>query len=391
MPQFSIDIEALSPLAFPERKPGVQFRRSLPYVPGAALYGALAAQLARSLDSEQFGKVLRTIRCHNAYPIYAGDDWVRPLPQTALREKSAPTQKLTPEEQLIVIDSLYERVCWEEQQPLALIYSPTDNTGRPYEAVGRVFYTKRGQTIERREVTQRVLTRVAINRRRGVAEDRQLYSPMVISEMSHPSTQSPAPTRFRGSIITADSSIKTAFSNISQIGGRQTTGIGAVRITFGDELVDTRHALMKRIEQMNAQFSNVAAAIAALGGQSWSIAPRSIFTISLLSDAILLDDGWIPASVLSANQLKEATGIQARLLHAFASTTTVGGWNIIWQRPKPTNVAVTMGSVFVFQSDKQLSDSDCDALLLLQEQGVGERRSEGYGQVLICDPFHLEQ
>ena len=44
-----LTIEALGPLAFPERKPGVQFRSSLPYVPGAAIYGALGMLLGPQL------------------------------------------------------------------------------------------------------------------------------------------------------------------------------------------------------------------------------------------------------------------------------------------------------------------------------------------------------
>ncbi|KPV53214.1 hypothetical protein SE17_10960, partial [Kouleothrix aurantiaca] len=67
-----ITIEALSPLAFPERKPGVQFRSSLQYVPGAAIYGALGMLLGKALDAEAFGKLFREIRCHNAYPIVQG-------------------------------------------------------------------------------------------------------------------------------------------------------------------------------------------------------------------------------------------------------------------------------------------------------------------------------
>ena len=43
---------------------------------------------------------------------------------------------------------------------------------------------------------RRVLTRVAINRRRGTAEDQRLYSPLVLSEVSRGQ-----PTQFRGSVF----------------------------------------------------------------------------------------------------------------------------------------------------------------------------------------------
>jgi CRISPR-associated protein Csx10 len=40
-----LHITARSPLAFAQTKPGAQFRESLPYVPGATIYGALGRLL----------------------------------------------------------------------------------------------------------------------------------------------------------------------------------------------------------------------------------------------------------------------------------------------------------------------------------------------------------
>jgi CRISPR-associated protein Csx10 len=48
-----------------------------------------------------------------------------------------------------------------------------------------------------------------------------------------------------------------------------------------------------------------------------------------------------------------------------------------------------MGSVFVFQARSSLTLDDCARLAQLQGAGIGERRAEGYGQVRICDAFHL--
>ena len=75
-----LTITAEGPLAFPERRFGEQFRASLGYVPGGAIYGALGFH---TFDAARF----RALRCHNAYPIAPGDPWSRPLPLSALQPK----------------------------------------------------------------------------------------------------------------------------------------------------------------------------------------------------------------------------------------------------------------------------------------------------------------
>jgi CRISPR-associated protein Csx10 len=89
--------------------------------------------------------------------------------------------------------------------------------------------------------------------------------------------------------------------------------------------------------------------------------------------------------------LKEATGIEATLLRSFTMTKNVGGWNVSWSLPKPTNLAVMMGSLYVFQSKYKLEDKHFDQLEFLERNGIGERRTEGYGQVRVCDEFHVRE
>jgi CRISPR-associated protein Csx10 len=383
----SFDLEALAPLTFPERKPGVQFNASLPYVPGAALFGALG-QVFGAQDSFD-AALLRAIRCHNAYPARQNDAWVRPLPATAIQPKGADAGEH-------VADSLYARVCWERQQPPALIYAPTDADGRPWEAVGQKFYTLSDGRLRYRSVQQRVLTRVAINRQRGTAQDQRLYSLLAIRETTEVETEDGArraPARFRGSIaLPADArdAVIKALDQVTHLGGRQTSGLGAVRIEASSTApsADEARQVLQRVNAMTQRFQEQARLYADLGGSPWPIT-GSIFTVNLLADAILLEDGWLPTQELSAEQLQALTGIEATLLRAFTTTRTIGGWHVLWQRPKPTSVAVAMGGVYVFQTDRPLSEEDCRRLARLQLDGIGERRTEGYGQVRVCDEFHL--
>ncbi len=402
-----LQIEALAPLAFPERKPGTQFNSSLPYIPGAAIYGALGAWFnAQGIYDEA---LFRVLRCHNAYPARVVDDmwdsWVRPLPTTAIQPKGSDEENVKPH------DSLYERICWEHQEPTALIYAPTDDDGRPWEAASAKFYALHESVLyHASQVQQRVLTRVAINRQRGTAEEGRLYSPLAISEVtlqklprqkllvqestSKESTYHKEPTRFLGSLIVPDAATETitaALAGITHLGARQTSGLGAVAIVTPDLSTDSEDAaaIQGRSTLMTQRFQAQAALYAALGGTSWEPTATTIFTINLLSDTILLDHGWLPTQAFSPQLLKEATGIEATLLRSFTTTKTVGGWQVLWQRPKPTAVALAMGGMFVFQAKQPLDEKDCQRLTTLQHDGIGERRAEGFGQIRICDEFHV--
>ncbi|WP_322489673.1 type III-B CRISPR module-associated Cmr3 family protein [Chloroflexus sp.] len=385
-----LEIEALAPLAFPERKPGTQFNRSLDYIPGAAIFGALGQILGKNPANLP---LLRAIRCHNAYPAYQGDLWVHPLPATVIQPKG--DEK--------AFDSLYQRVCWEQQQPAALIYAPTSSDGRPWEAAGAKFYSLRDNAIAFRKVQQRMQTRVGINRRRGIAQDERLYTVLAIretmllesssqhSDQNHGLTKDTlVPTRFLGSLVIPDGAHHTvvdALHKITHLGGRQTTGLGAVAIrTLSPE--ETSENLLERIDAMTKRFRQQAKLYQDLGGNPWSINGH-IFTVNLLSDAILLEDRWIPTQEFSTAQLKAITGIEATLIRSFTTTKTVGGYHTQWHRPKPTNIAVSMGSVYVFKTKTPLETKDIEKLAALQHDGIGERRQEGYGQVRICDEFHL--
>lgn len=380
LPQLlKLRITARSPLAFARRKPGTQFQASLGYIPGAALYGALGQWFGQH---EKFDSTLfRAIRCHNAYPAHPDDSWVYPLPATAIQPKGQEE-----EDKSELSDSLVARICWEYQQPTALIYAPTDEDGRPFESAGGSFCNR--TDFQSYRVPQRVLTRVAINRRRSTAEPSRLYSPMVLSEV-----MSNRPTSFIGSVVVFHdtSDMQQALQEVTHVGGRQTTGLGAISIE--PTLIDTEpwQTIQQRVARLTEQFQQQITLYSKLGGQAWEIADETIFTVNLIADAILYEQGWLPTNELSAQLLQEYTGIKAQLLRSFTRTGLAGGWNVVWQRPKPTTITTTMGSVFVFHARRPLDTAAYQRLAQLQLDGIGERREEGYGQVRICDEFHLQE
>ena len=98
----------------------------------------------------------------------------------------------------------------------------------------------------------------------------------------------------------------------------------------------------------------------------------------------------MPTMVLTTEMLREATGVvddSLKLLRAYASYDYRGGWNTGQRLPKDTDLVTRMGSVWVFQVDNLAPW--LGPLADMEVRGVGERTAEGFGEVVICDAFHV--
>jgi CRISPR-associated protein Csx10 len=122
---------------------------------------------------------------------------------------------------------------------------------------------------------------------------------------------------------------------------------------------------------------------------------REILRITLLSDLILQDE-WgqyvvIPPTDSGSNEISQAINPLTELLEkllevklepqsSYASSLIVGGFNRKWGLPLPQVPALAAGSVFVFNHNGQLNP---DRILHLENQGIGERRVDGFGRVAV--------
>jgi CRISPR-associated protein Csx10 len=118
---------------------------------------------------------------------------------------------------------------------------------------------------------------------------------------------------------------------------------------------------------------------------------QKVFTLTLNADAIVLDDLWrfrsrLDESVL-AREVPNAPPF--KLQRCFTQTRVVSGWNSAHQLPKEDELAIAKGAAFLYRTEAEQG-----ALLALlrqvEGQGIGERRAEGFGQVIVCHPFHWE-
>ncbi|MEG3876979.1 hypothetical protein QT972_06300 [Microcoleus sp. herbarium7] len=120
-------------------------------------------------------------------------------------------------------------------------------------------------------------------------------------------------------------------------------------------------------------------------------------TITLLSDTILRNDcGQVVADpevlrhllskllavdiqfqkIKYTNESGEEKEIEDSI---YAGSTIVGGFNRKWGLPLPQAPAFAAGSVFVFNKVK----IDCERIKTLEEQGIGERRVDGFGRFVV--------
>jgi CRISPR-associated protein Csx10 len=396
MPILDLVITARAPLVFSERRPGGQFRQTELFVPGSALRGAMAQHLidAGEKDSGDFAGCFIGANpplFRNAYPAFHTKNASfpsRPLPATAYSCKSHGGF-----EGHGVFDSLIDRLCREELAvkvpylPRCLHFAHDGEGDRVESHAG--FFASAADRKYRPLVGSRMTTRVAINRRRRVADPGLLYSPMVISEVADH-----RPSMFCGSVVGTELScaiVQERLPELTHVGSGAARGFGRVQIRIQPAPdSDIAH----RVVDFNARIFK--------RWQLWENLPResrepahapgngSFFALILVSDAILLDRGWTPTIRLEKEMLR-AAGEGATLVRCYASVQYRSGWNTAWGYPKDTQLAARMGSVYVYHVNRRPDDEQwLKALKELEEHGVGERRVEGFGQVRVCDEFHLE-
>jgi hypothetical protein len=122
---------------------------------------------------------------------------------------------------------------------------------------------------------------------------------------------------------------------------------------------------------------------------------RELLRITLLSDLILCDRwgqhvAMPPMQLITGEGEREVeplTQLLEQLLKvklqpqsSFVSNLVVGGFNRKWGLPLPQVPALAAGSVFVFKYQGELN---IDRIRTLENQGIGERRIDGFGRVAV--------
>ncbi|MFB2967476.1 CRISPR-associated RAMP protein Csx10 [Aerosakkonema sp. BLCC-F183] len=417
MKRILLEIKALSPLAIARQKPGGSISEVESYIPGSVIRGAIAAQILQkyrqlqqseqqqewSQDFSENGGDFQALFLddtpaifQNAYPatIEIKDKTilqpeVRVLPTTALSSKNSSgfTSKKGSNG---VFDTLIDRFCAEGY---GYPYDPNCPTDGGRVDAHSCFYSKLNDKYHAHSVNKRLLTRVGINRRLATAEEEILYSIEVLNE-SESKGKKPKPVIYCGSILVEDSLADslTQFildrSENFRLGGSTSRGLGKVKIQA--KIVDIKPNVVAKVENFNEKLGQRWKEWRVFGSPLKELAiDRTYFSLDLHSEAILTDN-WQGTTVISEEMLKKFTGVKdstLKLEAAYSSYDYRSGWNSAWGLMKDVELITNKGAVYLFSTAQR--DAWMKALENLEIVGVGDRTCEGFGQIEVCNEFHL--
>ncbi len=402
MNRILLEIEALSPLAIGRHKPGGSISEAQDYIPGSVIRGAFASVLLQPNQkpepNDDFHALFldeKSAIFQNAYPAnppknHTKIDTVLVLPSTVLSSKAKSGFKNYKGNG--VFDTLIDRFCAEDYGQM---YDP--NCPKDSDRVDNFsgFYCKINDKYHPLSANKRLLTRVGINRKRATAEESILYSIEVLNE-SQPKKEKPS--IYRGAILVPDKELANKLvdfihhpnhSQLFRLGGSTSRGLGKVKIQA--ELPENSDSVEDRIKQFNVKLRKRWQ----LWGSLFSPASekylqeRTYFTLDLQSDAILTEN-WRRTTVISEAMLKEFATVEDSSLQlevAYSSYDYYSGWNAAWGLMKDVELVTNKGGVYLFSTTQP--NLWFPALETLESKGVGERTNEGFGQIQICNEFHL--
>ena len=117
-------------------------------------------------------------------------------------------------------------------------------------------------------------------------------------------------------------------------------------------------------------------------------------SLTLLSDAILPDKWLRPHRHIPGNEVENACGNRVEVSGPeshFSAVREIMGWNGAYSRPRESEWAIVAGSAFLYTmkwSQDVPTEERMNILTAFQSRGIGLRRSEGFGEIRINDPFH---
>lgn len=147
---------------------------------------------------------------------------------------------------------------------------------------------------------------------------------------------------------------------IFYIGGSKGSGYGKCEITY-----QTDYSYADFVKQLPVKRSD----------------DSKKLVIYALSDLILLNEYGMVTNQIDSSCLERILGIkQVTLQKSYCDTSITFGYNQKTRTHAVQQTAVQAGSIFVYQYEGEIAEEN---RMLLEEQGVGLRREEGYGQIYV--------
>lgn len=370
-------LRTVSPLALHCTRAGTQYADVLDYIPGSTLRGALAENYLNEngLD-DTFDDLFVSGRvCFgDLWPTLQGQGTVL-LPATArackrdgLGHIDSLSDTVLPA--LLSKESLKpEASCPDCKEPCDRINGYIAGLAQP-ELVSLTCRLRVGTAIER--TTGTVARELLFSR--NTRSTRKLVEPGGREIL------------LQGTIRLREDALRSHLNNLLKTGTRlflgsgRSRGLGEVELVYWEPLVQpVDPSLEIRWQQFNGRVQQII-------GDTEDV---RYFCLTLLSHLVLRDALLRP---ILGNVGPEHFGLPGSLTYVkrFISTVTVAGWNAALGLPKPDTVALSRGSVLLFQCSVAQEHAVLQRLAQIETEGVGERRSEGFGRISACHPFHYE-
>lgn len=247
----------------------------------------------------------------------------------------------------------------------------------------------------------RSLVRVGMNRYTETAQDQMLYVQDVLEPGHEPDGQ-PKSLRFvgrwRGSAQQAQLFRALLEEHLLpaenggfhlRIGTARARGLGAVQLHLTPPQPFVAAARRAGIEERLAHFQPEQS-----GGEAGK-AQLLYAALTLRSPMQLLDGQGVSTTQLTEQLLRDyqptaPPNLKVVLTFSVLEQEISSGWSAAWGLPKPVAPALAAGSVLVLCAPVAERPTLLDFLTGLEQQGLGERRAEGWGELLVCDRFHVE-
>lgn len=364
-------------------------RRTLDWLPGSVVRGSLArAQLARTGCLRHAGRGPgRTCRdCAERAacpfpPVFLGDHRVR---FGDLRPAEAEGRSVLPVPYSF-LETKYGHRLWNAlSEVLAGRARPT--LGEPWKrARGWLWLYEDGRWACAPAVRRELRTRTALDRATETAADAQLFSlqrmvpePRGVDRLIGRWWVSDAAERALEAILAPHAAGDGSY--LLSVGADTARGSGEVRLARQPE---DSFPLFPALAERWAAFQR------AFGSRDGVY----YFTLDLLSPTLVRGRYGTMAVPRAAKDFRDL-GLQApeglELVPAasYGEREWRGGFSLAWGLPKPREAVLAPGSVLVYRAPRAQEEAVLEFLAALEERGLGERRGEGWGEVLACSPAH---
>lgn len=296
-----------------------------------------------------------------------------------------------------VYDGLFNQL--REARPLS--QCPVPECGERLERIRGIASAPTGHAVVRQEkLGTRSLVRVGINRYTETAQDQMLYVQDVLDPGHEPDGQ-PKALAFvgwwRGSVAQAELLQELLHTYLLptptggfhlRIGSARARGLGAVELYLNSPQTLLANNLSAAIDQRVTAVTNQ---ITSGSGQT-----THLYAILTLRTPLQLLDEWgVPTTQLTAPLLRTYTsalppGLEILMQSSVVEQEPMSGWSAAWGLPKPVAPALAAGSVVALRTPTNERQALLEFLTAVAQHGLGERRAEGLGDLVVCDPFHTE-